>query len=194
MNLLDVELVNEPLEIDSFSYLSDSDYPVIMLGFQLKNLYDQKRITVSQQYKSIDIIHFIPKETMMPKFFRGVRIPIRSEYIPLISSLETLGLTDQEEIKPTEYKALLQKFNLTCNNCFAFLQKGIYPIDSECLNTFSSQKFSIDEIYSSFIDTKNIAKFQALSYPVIYVLSNKNKCGTSTKNFIHAVVKKYNNS
>jgi len=191
MNLLDVELVNEPLEIDSFSYLSDSEYPVIMLGFQLKNLYDQKRLLIKDKYDVQDIIHFIPRETMLPKFFRGIKLTIKPSIVSLIAMLENLGLSDREISLPT-YRNILDKYKLSCNNCYAFLQKGIYPIDSECINSFASNYFNLEEIYS-MIDNKKIQTFQAASYPVIYVLSNKNVYRTTNNNFLHAVVKKYRN-
>ena len=38
MNLLGIDLAEQPLDIDSFSYLNDKDYPLALLGFQLKNL------------------------------------------------------------------------------------------------------------------------------------------------------------
>jgi len=190
MELLDVELSNEPLDIDSFSYLSDSDYPVVLLGFQLKNLYDQKRLIFKKDFNISDIIHFVPRETMMPKFFRGIKLSIKPQIISFITMLENLNCTSAENINLNIYKNILNRFNLTCDNCFAFLQKGIYPIDSECIEKISKEFLNKEQLFS-LLDNSKVNIFQGVGYPVIYVLSNKNFYQTSNNNFLHTVIKKY---
>lgn len=192
MNLLDTDLVEQPLDIDSFSYLTDGDYPACILGFQLKNLYDQKRLIIKSKYNPIDVIHFVPGEAIMPKFFRGIKIPINNLLNYLIAKLESLGNINTEKINNDFYTQILNEYKLSCNNCFAFLRKGIYPIDSEHLDKISNIKISQKDLYSDFLDTENISSFQALGYAVIYILSNKNIYKTTTKNFLHSVVRNYN--
>ena len=65
MVLIDTHLTEEPLDVESFSYLNDSDYPLEFLGFQFKNLYDQKRLIINKKFKPIDIIHFVPHEPVI---------------------------------------------------------------------------------------------------------------------------------
>lgn len=191
MNLLDTDLVEQPLDIDSFSYLTDEDYPSCILGFQLKNLYDQKRLIIKEKYNPVDVIHLVPGETVMPKFFRGIKLNINSNLNYFIAKLESLGALNTEKINKEYYVELLNEYKLSCNNCFAFLKKGIYPIDSEHLSRVTNYKISQTDLYSNFLDTKEIFNFQALGYPVIYILSNKNVYKTTTKNFLHSIVKNY---
>jgi len=189
--MLDIDLVNEPLDIDSFSYLNDMDYPACILGFQLKNLYDQKRLILNKDYKPVDVIHLVPNDAVLPKFFRGINIPIKKEFLPLISHLDLLGTQNIAPINIENYKNILKNYNLSCNNCYAYLNKGIYPIDSECLNAISSTNLTQDELYDKAL-IHEISVFQSFGYFVIYILSNKNVYKTPTKNYLHAVVKKYN--
>lgn len=191
MTVLDINLVEEPLDIDTFTYLSDSDYPVCLLGFQLKNLYDQKRLIIKENYNPKDYIHLVPGETVMPKFFRGINIEPNKKFSYLIKELEALGTFNNNEVNKDFYVELLNEYKLSCNNCFAYLRKGIYPIDSEHLEYFSNTKLTQSELYSSVLDSTGLNNFQALGYFVIYVLSNKNIYKTTTNNFLHAVVKKY---
>ena len=163
MELLDVELSNEPLDIEPFSYLSDTDYPVVMLGFQLKNLYDQKRLIFKSKFKTNEIIHFVPRETMMPKFFRGIKLNIKTSIIPFIKMLDNLGNSPSSEINLTTYKEILKKYNLTCDNCYAFLHKGIYPIDSECTGVISNISLTVEDIFS-LIDKSLCPHFSAKQY------------------------------
>lgn len=192
MNLLDTDLAEQPLDIDSFSYLEDKDYPLCLLGFQLKNLYDQRRLIIKPEYSPINVIHLVPGETIMPKFFRGVKINLNSKFNYLVNKLEALGTSSGEKINKEYYVELLNEYNLSCNNCFAYLRKGIYPIDSEHLDIFSNTKLKQNDLYTNMLDVNSVNGFQALGYFVIYVLSNKNIYNTTTKNFIHSVVKNYN--
>jgi hypothetical protein len=192
MNLLGIDLAEQPLDIDSFSYLNDKDYPLALLGFQLKNLYDQKRLVIKPEYNPVDVIHFVPGESIMPKFFRGIRIDVNTRFNYLINKLEALGSGKTEKINKEFYVETLNEHNLSCNNCFAYLRKGIYPIDSEHLDLFSNTKLKQSDLYTKVLDVQGVNNFQALGYFVIYVLSNKNTYNTTTKNFIHSVVKNYN--
>lgn len=189
--MLDVELVNEPLDIDSFSYLNDEDYPTCILGFQLKNLYDQKRLIINKNYNPVDIIHLVPNDAVLPKFFRGININLKKEILPLIGHLDLLGTQNRSAISVDNYKNILKNYNLSCSNCYAYLNKGIYPVDSECLNSISSTNITQDELYESVLIHEPYT-FQTFGYFVIYILSNKNIYKTPTKNYLHAVVKKYN--
>jgi len=191
--MLDINLAEEPLDIDSFSYLSDSDYPLCLLGFQLKNLYDQKRLIIKKEYSPVDVIHFVPGETVMPKFFRGIKINFNKKFDYLVKKIEALGLQANSEINKEHYVSILNEYNLSCNNCFAYLRKGIYPIDSEHLNSFTNLKISQTNLYTNYLEKIETNNFQALGYFVIYILSNKNYHKTTTNSFLHTVVKKYNN-
>jgi len=188
MTLIDIELADKPLDINTFNYLSDEDYPYCMLGFQLKNLYDQQRLIIKPEYMSADVVHFIPGETIMPKFFRGIKINFKKEYNYLLAKLEALNT---RTFKTEDYKEILREHKLSCNNCFAYLQKGVYPIDSEHVEYITDLKLTQEQLYTQVLDVTHVSEFQALSYFVIYVLSNKNKQQITTKNFLKTAVKNY---
>jgi len=191
MNLLDIELAEQPLDIDSFSYLCDEDYPFVLLGFQLKNLYDQKRLIIKKEYSPIDVIHLVPGETIMPKFFRGIKLNLNSRYEYFLRKIESLNLQKGEHVNKDFYCEILKEHNLSCNNCYAYLKKGIYPIDSENLEKITNTKITQTDLYLNVLDTDVVNGFQSLGYFVIYVLSNKNIYNTTTKNFLYTVVKNY---
>lgn len=191
MNILDVNLVDEPLDVGEFAYLTDSDYPCALLGVQIKNLYDQKRLQFNTSYNPVNLIHCFPNEHIMPKFFRGIKIKLNSDLTTLVDKLDTLDFSNKNLI--TNYKNILSEFNLTANNCFAFLQKGTYPIDSECLDFCTKKTEPIETIYENIFNNAEVASFQNYGYLVIYILSNKNIKKTTTKDFIFSAVKNYSN-
>jgi len=192
MTLLDVSLAEEPLDVDSFSYLSDEDYPFVLLGFQLKNLYDQKRLIIQKEYNPVDIIHFIPNEPIMPKFFRGIKLQVREKYFSLLRQLNAANLKPGISFTRENYKHLLGEFGLKSDNCLNYLDKGVYPIDSEYLNDLCTLKIKNTELYEQVLNTEEYG-FLSYGYFTIYVLSNNNVLKTTTKNFINTAIKNYNN-
>lgn len=191
MNILDVSLADEPLDVNEFSYLSDENYPCALLGVQIKNLYDQKRLQFNKEFNISNIIHCVPNEQIMPKFFRGVELKLNNNLNTLIEKLDTLDFSSKNII--LNYKNILSEFNLTANNCFAFLQKGTYPVDSECLDYCTKNNEPIEYIYENAFKNTGVASFQNYGYLVIYILSNKNFQKTTIKNFIFSAVKNYDN-
>jgi len=191
MVLLDVNLSEQPLDVEEFSYLSDSDYPLCMLGFQIKNLYDQKRLTINKNFNPINIIHFVPNEPLEPKFFRGIKITLKDKFLPLLRQLDILGTNNNIKINKNFYDNLLNEYNLKCDNCYAFLNRGIYPINSEFLNNLTNLKINTDDLYSKVLNIEN--GFQSYGYFSIYILSNKNTQNTTTKKFIKSALNNYNN-
>jgi hypothetical protein len=190
MNLLDVDLANEPIDVEEFSYAQDSDYPICLVGFQIKNLYDQKRLKINKKFKTKNIIHFVPNKSITPKFFKGIEINVSNKYISLVERLNLLG-HNNTSIALDTYKQILKEYNLGCNNCYAHLCDGVYPIDSEYISKFSNLKLTTDDMYEKILDT-NDTGFQSFGYFVIYILSNKNYSKTSTNFFIKNAVKMYN--
>lgn len=191
MNLLNIDLVDKPIDVDEFEYAQDQDYPICLLGFQIKNLYDQKRLTFNKKFKTKNIIHFVPNQSPTPKFFKGVELTILKEKRPFITLLNELG-SKKENVSTEEYKSVLNRANLSCDNCYAYLCNGVYPIDSECIHKISNFDFNVNELYEQILDSKENG-FQSFGYFVIYILSNKNYQKTSTKNFIFKAVKMYDN-
>lgn len=191
MNILDVSLADEPLDVGEFSYLSDNDYPCAILGVQIKNLYDQKRLIFNLNYNPVNIIHCVPNEQVLPKFFRGIKLKLKPELNTLIEKLDSLDYNQKNIL--LKYKNILSEFNLTVDNCFAYLQKGTYPIDSECIEFCTNTCEPIKSIYENVFSGSKITPFQNYGYLVIYILSNKNFTKTSTKDFIFSAVKSFDN-
>ena len=191
MALLDVNLCEQPLDVEEFSYLSDTDYPLCMLGFQIKNLYDQKRLVINKSFNPISVIHFVPNEPLEPKFFKGIRIAFKNKYLPLLKQLDALGTDHSIKLTKNFYDNLLTKYNLKCDDCYAFLNRGIYPINGEYLNNLTDSKINMDDLYSKVLNTES--GFQSYGYFSIYVLSNKNIQNTTTKKFIKSALTNYSN-
>jgi hypothetical protein len=173
MTLVDVDSIQEPLTLDNFTVISKSKYPYSIIGFQLKNLYDQQRIRIKSKYNTKDIIHILPTVNLEATFFRGIKIYIREKYHPLLKQLSKLNLILNNEINTTIYKNLLNEYNLTCNECYAFLKKGVYPIDGQCLSKISNIDITLESLYENAFNTKSVPVFQSFSSFTIFILCNE---------------------
>lgn len=172
MTLVDVDHTQEPLRLERFSVISEEKYPYSIIGFQLKNLYDQQRIKIKSKYNTKDIIHILPTANVEAAFFRGIKIFIRENYLTLINQLKTLNTILSDTINVEEYKKLLKEYDLTCNDCYASLRKGIYPVDGHCLAKISNIDITLESLYENAFDTKSIPAFQSFSTFTIFILCN----------------------
>jgi hypothetical protein len=173
MAIVDIDSTQDPLNLEGFSVLSAEKYPYSIIGFQLKNSYDQQRIKVKSKYNTKDIIHLLPTSKVTPTFFRGIKIYIREKYLPLIEQLKKLNTILTESIDVNVYKNLLEEYGLTCNECYAFLRKGIYPVDGSCLADISNIDITLDSLYENAFDTKSVPAFQSFCSFTIFILCDE---------------------
>lgn len=183
MNFIDISFAGEPVNTDSFQFLHENDYPTVMIGFIIKNKYDQERLQIKKIYNPVNYIHFLTAKNIQPMFLRGLKITAKSKYIPLINQLEQLNLTLPAEINLKFYNNLLSEYNLTCDDCFSFLQKGIYPIDGKYISDIAKETYNLEDLYANSFDDI-CPSFQRLGYYTIFVLSNKTTTSFKLDNFI----------
>lgn len=172
MTLIDVDNATEPLVLEKFNIIQPSEYPYCLLGFQLKNSYDQERLLVKSKYKIKDVIHLLPTAITTPACFRGMKLNIKPEFSVLINQIGKFNTSlKSEDSFLLDYKSLLNKYNLTCNDCWGYLKKGVYPIDGNCLNTLSDTKWTLEMLYNDAF-VSNVPFFQSFSSFTIFILCN----------------------
>ena len=172
MTLIDVDHTTEPLDLDKVDVLKSGEYPYCILGFQLKNSYDQERIKLKTKYKSRDIIHLLPTASIEPVCFRGLKLEIKADLTQFLTQLRELNTSLKDSVSVNAYKHLLNEYGLTCNECYAYLRKGVYPVDGSCLGRISTCKWSLEELYNDAFDNK-IPFFQSFSSFTIFILCNE---------------------
>lgn len=173
MNLIDVNNADIPPNIDTVSVLPESEYPYCLLGFQIKNLYDQKRIKIKPSYGSQDVIHMLPTSKLLPLFFKGIKIKLKPEFRPLLDYFNMVNVSLYKDVDLQSYKNFLRKYDLSCDECFSFLQKGVYPIDSKHINKLTGEHVDLNNLYQDAFDLETVPAFQAISYFNIFILCNK---------------------
>jgi len=173
MTLIDVENTTEPLELEKFTLLAKDEYPCCIIGFQLKNSYDQERIQIKAKYQANDVLHFLPTAKITPVCFRGIKLKLKARFKGLVSSLSKLNTSLNEDINLDKYKKIISDYNLTCEECYLYLRRGVYPIDGKCLSQISEYKHTLEELYTDAFNMKDVPLFQAYSSFTIFILCDE---------------------
>jgi hypothetical protein len=141
----DIDLAEQPIAIKDYSIYSRTMLPKLILGFNLKNKFDEKRFKIKSKYKPKKISHFKWTSELEPMFAYGIEILPQARYSSLLDYLQARGSQlwkYSEEEYTKKYKQVLSEYCLTCDECFRYLSDGIYPIDVQHLNDISRKDFT----------------------------------------------------
>ena len=148
----DIDLADQPITTKNYTIYNKTDLPKLFLGFSLKSKFDEKRLNIKSKYTPKKISHFKWTSELEPMFVYGVEVTPRLRYSSLLDSLQSHGrnLSTVSFDKHVErYKKLLNEYCLTCDDCYRYLNDGIYPIDIHHLDDISKKSFT-KEINSGF--------------------------------------------
>lgn len=193
MEIIDIAQVNEHVDPKGFEAIDDGEYPVCLLGFQIKNNYDQLRHKIPKTYKGSDIVHFVFMPELMPVFFRGIKLEPSSLFIELAEELAKWKTYSFNNIDISQYITLLAKHNLSCDECMGYLQSGIYPINSDEASKLTTTKIDINELYNDIFSSIDIPYFQSIGYIALFMLDNTNTSNTTNKKSLQKIIKDYKN-
>lgn len=125
--MIDVSLVEEPVNGKSFQIV-DVDKPCLFLGHIVKNEYDNRRFSLNEEYN--------PKKfyTSYQEWGKWGMLPLYGIVMQLNETGNKLAniIKEQEarqNINLIIYENILNQFDITCDNCYAYFKNKIYPID-----------------------------------------------------------------
>ena len=67
---------------------------------------------------------------------------------------------------------MLLEFNLSCDDSYALLKKGVYPIDGKHINALCDTNLTLEQIYTDAFNTKQIPHYQSFCGLTIFILCN----------------------
>ncbi len=165
MNTVDVNTVDTPVDPAGFNNLQTDNYPYCILGFQVKNLYDQTRLVIPQQYKPVNIIH---KDKDNILYFRGVNVTPTPLLYGIINRLNSgYGSTNEQ------YVDILNEFSVTCSNCCHLKRDSVFPIDNNCIDTLIEPHIDTQQLYYDMLHNNDVPFYQSISYMSLFILVNK---------------------
>lgn len=190
MSMINVDEVEHDIRISEFTPLQDSEYPYCLIGFQIKNHYDQLRLRLDSQFVTNDIIHFLHYPEVKPVFLRGIQLKLSGAMSKLTDELEALTLTPT--LDKVSYKNILKKYNLTCKYNIDLLSCGMFPVDGECLSTVNNgSELNLLDMYKSLFHNDFVPYFQSIGHISIFILSNKNIANSNNRIAIRDIINMY---
>jgi hypothetical protein len=175
MSIININTADLPADTSQFKPLRESsDYPYCLLGFQIKNSYDQLRLKFPKKYNAKDIVHLVYYPETEPTFFRGIQLTPTQKINNLLSELKTRELQSYGDLKLKTYRDLLSSFNATCDNCFLYLRPGVYPIDSSNISSFVEESVNLHDLYKDIFFQDDVPFYQSVGYIVLYILDKNN--------------------
>ena len=144
-----IKLVEQDINSDSYKPYNISDLPKIILGFNIKNKYDEQRLKIREMLGPKNIRHYYGHDnTLKPIHFHGIELRPKNKVNHLCSTISNALPVNIES-----YKNILKYNRLSCTNCFHYLRDGVYPIDVECLQKLSRNKYKSNYLFlRSFLE------------------------------------------
>ena len=170
MNQIDISLAEKDICANDLSCTLQVDYPICLLGVELKNNYDLQRIS-SKQFTAVkhDIYNINNHAT---RYFYGMSLEPNRRITPVIEKLMQVDALPGNTLTLPFYKNLLKAHNLNCSDCYAYFDKGVYPVNSEFIKDICREDINLNQIYHDIMFSGIAPIYQTVSYLAIYILTD----------------------
>lgn len=167
--MIDIDLVNKNLDVSSYNILSPTDYPILFLGFIIRNQYDDLRIEVNKKYNPINILHF-SKDRNTFTALKGIKLTPNHNIKKLFSQIKS---QEKLTLNLVIYENMISQFGFACKDTYSLFAPGMYPLDFNNLKTVCDDNFNADKkIFQHLLNLdENIFEFQKFSSLKLFVLT-----------------------
>ena len=140
-----LSLTTEPVAVKDYVDYSPNALPRVVLGFKIKNKFDESRTIIKSKYRPKRILHFRWTSQLEPVFLHGVELTCKPRFASLLTSLKSNRIiweSDTYNDCLSNYRATLSDYGLSCDDCFSYFSDGMYPVDVKHLNNISHKSFA----------------------------------------------------
>mgnify|MGYP003967814055 FL=1 len=132
MHTKSLTLTEQPVDSKEFKSYDIGNLPKLIIGFNIKNKYDQQRLRYKTKYQPKNILHFISRHghpELEPVYLHGIELTLTEKVKHVISLID-----NAQPITLHGYKNILKYNKLACDTCYGHMADGIYPIDIDYLD------------------------------------------------------------
>ena len=168
--MIDIETVNKPIEYSEYNFVSSlKEYPILFLGFVIKNQYDNLRVNIQEKYDPINLLHY-SKDKQSITALKGIKLIPNNNIKKLYNSIK---VQEQLTMNLVTYENLLNHYGFACKETYGLFAPGMYPIDfinlkSICDNDFNGDKKIFQHLLG--LDEK-VFDFQKFSSLKLFILT-----------------------
>jgi len=137
--------IEKPADLEKFQKIT---YPTFFFGFAIRTMYDQKRLKIKKEYNPNYIVHKYGNKADEMIFLYGMLAPVSNDVMPYI-----LPLRANPNVNHEQYEAVIRPLEVECSDCYLFLAKNLYPINSFYAHRFfTKSNFKNINNYSELFD------------------------------------------
>ena len=134
-----------PAHLEKFEKIT---YPTFFFGFIIRNLYDQKRLKIKQEFSPKYLVHKYGSKKDEILFLYGLTSKVPSDLVSNIYPLQ-----NNPNVNHEQYEAILNRMDVECSDCYLFLNKNLYPINTFYAHRFfTKQNFKNLSTYADILD------------------------------------------
>jgi hypothetical protein len=115
-----LDLADQPINDEKYIPYNQFDQPIILFGSYIKSLYDEQRFSIKSAFKPISL-------KIAERCYHGIPLQPSSTFESICNVLRDFPFEHKDYIDI--YKMRLKLYNITCDECFAYLQPGVFPVD-----------------------------------------------------------------
>ena len=142
--MIDVKLVNRPVDISLYSPFDFKDLPCVFIGFIIENEYDRQRLKINEKYNPKKLVYIYESTgefKVLPLY--GLYLPLNQATKDLTEVLLTQEATGKMELDM--YESILDQHNLSCADSYYHFNKRVYPIDFKHFKNLTDDFISQDK-------------------------------------------------
>jgi hypothetical protein len=145
MMTLTFNQTEKPADFEKFLTVT---YPTFFFGFSIKNQYDQRRLKIKDEFQPKYVFHKYGTKMEEMLFLYGLTTPVTPDLLPCF-----YPLWENPNMNREQYEAVLNPLEVDCNNCYLFLSKNLYPIETFYAHRFFTKNpFKDMQTYSQMLE------------------------------------------
>lgn len=136
-------LADQPVDLKRYKRFQSIEFPKIILGFVIRNKYDEQRLQIKPIMQPKRIAHdFGDHDHLSTMTFHAVELQGTPQVNHLCEAIHRAS-----PITMDSYRNILQYNRLSCDACSQMLRDGVYPIDIKCLPLLSKNRYKTDYVW-----------------------------------------------
>ena len=128
-----LDLADQSVVTDKYIPYDQFNEPIILFGSYIKTLYDEQRFNIKTAFNPINL-------RVSDRCYHGIVLQPSSIFRSVCNVLREFPFDHKDCVNI--YKQRLKLYDMSCEDCFAYLQPGVFPIDVSNL-----EKLSINNRY-----------------------------------------------
>ena len=142
--MIDISLIEKPVVMDDYNPL-DNKFPVLFLGFIIKNEYDNQRLQLNENLNVEKKVHiwYDKKEKLKCLPLYGLFLKLNSKGVKIANNLKQQRKSGNMNL--IVYENILDQHECTCNDCYGYFDTNVYPVDFKNFDTLTDDEISKDK-------------------------------------------------